>query len=499
MRRPRKPTGGARGGGGGAKRGWSTPGGSPGGQGVLVVERQEVVAEGGPYGETDIVTDRSDRVHLSFFQRVQCPDDEATAALFWAVRSGDGWEVLWPVTRCMNMLSGHRLALAGGEVLLTWIECPPDDDFAVRVAAWRPNGMPEVYTLLDSSSSIPLAVAWSARTLYLVANENRLGYNWVFRVYRKEEGKPFVSLPFYWARYWLDTGGLACDKEVVHLPGQVGKSLGYLVSPDGGQSWELQGVPEFRGGVYKPKVALLGKLRILVWLESSQAGLFADRLVAATSKDGQSWSSPTVLAAPPSSEIILEPELVIGSRSFLLVFWEEGGFFRGLMRCYYRVFDGQTWSGPFPFPADSAMNISTPRGRIEPLSGLVHLSYSALYPSGRDVVWYVTARLLRSGVEPAPLSVEPPPLALGLAYPNPCNGVVTVPVRVPMDAEGEVKVVDAVGRRVAVVWQGRGCGQWTEVRWDGRSAEGVAAPSGLYLVRLRTGASVVTQKVALLR
>jgi hypothetical protein len=328
-----------------------------------------------------------------------------------------------------------------------------------------------------------------------------LGYNWGFRIFRKEEGGPFVSLPFRWAWYWEDTGGMACEgKQTVHLPGQTGTSLGYLVSSDEGRTWVMQKVPEFRPRVYKPKVALLGSLRVLVWLESSRHPLFADCLVAATSKDGSTWGPTVTLATAQPSEIILEPEVVTGSRSFLLVFWHEGNFFQqGGMRCQYSVFDGHSWSDPFVFAPDSAWDISTPRGRIDPVSDVVHLSYSAVYPSGREVVWYATARWATTSVEPDRRSSLPHSLALGFAYPNPFNAGLTVSLQVPAETEATLEVFDLAGRRVAVAWQGRGSGDWTEVRWDGRTAEGVAAPSGLYLLRLSTETSAVRQKVVRLQ
>ncbi|MDZ7414098.1 MAG: T9SS type A sorting domain-containing protein [candidate division KSB1 bacterium] len=468
-------------------------------QEMLALENMEVVTEGGSYGVTDLVRDLSGRVYVSFLLHGDCPEGLPNCALAWMVRSGNAWEGPILVTSCVNFVYQHRLAMAGRDVLLLWIERDVQENMPLRVALCVPGGTPQPYTLLDSSQVIPLAAAWTSRALYVAAREGRVGYNWGFRIFKKEEGGPFVSLPFRWAWYWDDTGGMACEgKQTVHLPGQAGSSLGYLVSPDGGGTWLMQKVPEFRPRVYKPKVAVLGTLRVLVWLESSAQGLFADRLVAASSKDGEKWSPTVLLAASQPSEIILEPELVSGSRSFLVVFWQEGRFFQGQMRCCYSVFDGHSWSGPFLFAPDSAVDISTPRGRIDPVSDVVHLSYSAVYPSGREVVWYATARVSSTGVEPERPWAAPRGLALRSAYPNPFNTSVTIPLCVPADAEGVLEVVDALGRTVAVVWQGRGSSEWREARWDGR-AEGLPAPSGLYLLRLRTDVSVVSQKVALVR
>lgn len=477
-------------------------GGRPTGseEGPLTVQGLEVVAEGGKYGETDLAWDKSGRVFVSFRQRCDGQEGSPNRVIVYRTRSGDGWREPCQVTSSLSDVDKHRLGVVGGEVWVLWLERAPEGDFPLKAALCVPWGTRLVCTLLDSADWFPLAVCWTSQALYVAASEGRVGYNWGFRIFKKEEGGPFVSLPFRWAWYWDDTGGMACEgKQTVHLPGQAGSSLGYLVSPDGGGTWLMQKVPEFRPRVYKPKVAVLGTLRVLVWLESSAQGLFADRLVAASSKDGEKWSPTVLLAASQPSEIILEPELVSGSRSFLVVFWQEGRFFQGQMKCCYSVFDGHSWSGPFLFAPDSAVDISTPRGRIDPVSDVVHLSYSAVYPSGREVVWYATARVSSTGVEPERPSAAPRGLALRSVYPNPFNTSVTIPLCVPADAEGVLEVVDALGRTVAVVWQGRGSGEWREARWDSRGAEGLPAPSGLYLLRLRTDVSVVSQKVALVR
>ena len=464
----------------------------------LRLEYLEVIAEGCSYGDADVISAPSGALYVAFREGAPCAGLERGCAISYKVRPQSQWAEQERVTAEL-FTARHRLGLAGAEVLLVWLEQDWEWVHRLKAALCPPHGPPEVSTLLDTSTITPLAVAWAGKTLYVVASDWRPGRTGT-KIFRKNEGEPFLSVPFPWERTLLDTGGLTCEKDgTIHLPGEIGGNLCYLLSPDGGQTWNLKKLPQFHPPVNKPKNALVDKLRLLVWLESSSGGLFADRLVAASSRDGEAWSSPTVLAASSPQQVILEPELVTGKRSPLLVFWSQGDFFAPAMRCYYSVFDGQSWSGPFVFAPDSAVDISTPRGRIDPTSQLVHLSYSALYPSGRDVVWYATARLTTAPVELPEHQVAPRPLALGAPYPNPFNAVVSVPFQVPTGAACVLELCDISGRTVRVIWRGLGSGERQLAHWDGHTAAGGVAPSGVYLLRLVAEGTEATRKVVLVR
>ncbi len=59
---------------------------------------------------------------------------------------------------------------------------------------------------------------------------------------------------------------------------------------------------------------------------------------------------------------------------------------------------------------------------------------------------------------------------------------------------------DAAGRRVRTIISGEGypAGRHT-FRWDGKDAGGQSVGSGVYLIRLRAGGEVFTQKAVLLK
>lgn len=85
------------------------------------------------------------------------------------------------------------------------------------------------------------------------------------------------------------------------------------------------------------------------------------------------------------------------------------------------------------------------------------------------------------------------------ASPNPCNPTTTIRFWLPEARRGELAVFDVEGRRVRTLLQGHVGGDWTEVRWDGRTDAGRAAPSGVYLYRLLTAHERLAGRVTLAR
>ncbi len=89
-----------------------------------------------------------------------------------------------------------------------------------------------------------------------------------------------------------------------------------------------------------------------------------------------------------------------------------------------------------------------------------------------------------SGIVADEPGAAPAAAALGLPSPNPARGRVRIPVTLP-ESGGEVTVVDALGRRVAVLVVAGGVAEWDTAR---------VAP-GVYVVRLRSGAGEASRRV----
>lgn len=116
---------------------------------------------------------------------------------------------------------------------------------------------------------------------------------------------------------------------------------------------------------------------------------------------------------------------------------------------------------------------------------------------------YALSSVLTEGPQAAhEHDVRPESFALGANFPNPFNAGTRFAYRLDLPAAGPVSVdvFDIGGRHVRTLVDGRfeAPGEH-ELAWDGRDDRGDEAPSGTYLVRLRTRAGADTRKVMLLR
>jgi hypothetical protein len=84
--------------------------------------------------------------------------------------------------------------------------------------------------------------------------------------------------------------------------------------------------------------------------------------------------------------------------------------------------------------------------------------------------------------------------------PNPSGGQTAFRFRQPESGPIEFTVHDIAGRLVRVLTVGpRDPAEGNAIVWDGRDALGRAAPSGVYLCRVRSGCSTIEGKVLLAR
>jgi hypothetical protein len=92
-------------------------------------------------------------------------------------------------------------------------------------------------------------------------------------------------------------------------------------------------------------------------------------------------------------------------------------------------------------------------------------------------------------------------LAFGLAdsYPNPTRGSATVSFSLGETSPVTLAVYDVMGRKVATLVDGAVKAGQHEVRWSGRSADGSAVASGVYLLRLEAGDRVATRRLTVVK
>jgi len=86
------------------------------------------------------------------------------------------------------------------------------------------------------------------------------------------------------------------------------------------------------------------------------------------------------------------------------------------------------------------------------------------------------------------------------AYPNPFLGTTTVSFAAAPGANVSLRVYDIRGRLVSTLLNGVSTREGAQtVNWDGRDREGRDAASGLYFLRLESGAFAETHRVVHLK
>ena len=88
---------------------------------------------------------------------------------------------------------------------------------------------------------------------------------------------------------------------------------------------------------------------------------------------------------------------------------------------------------------------------------------------------------------------------LGAPFPAPFNASVTVPFTVAAAGPVRLAVYNLMGQPIRVLTDGWAEAGLHQVRWDGRTAAGAEAASGVYWAVLQAGDAVQTAKLALIR
>jgi len=89
--------------------------------------------------------------------------------------------------------------------------------------------------------------------------------------------------------------------------------------------------------------------------------------------------------------------------------------------------------------------------------------------------------------------------ALGQAYPNPAREGANISFSVPRDGKAKLVVYNVLGQSVATLVNGAVKAGTQTVSWNGRTAKGQIAPSGVYFYRLQAGNFTATKKLVIAR
>lgn len=93
----------------------------------------------------------------------------------------------------------------------------------------------------------------------------------------------------------------------------------------------------------------------------------------------------------------------------------------------------------------------------------------------------------------------PEGFVLRQTYPNPFNGRTFIHYELPENASIKIRVLDAGGRIVRVVFEGNQGPGWFQKEWDGKGDDGSQSPSGVYLCVLQAGRIHRTVKMQLIQ
>ncbi len=84
-------------------------------------------------------------------------------------------------------------------------------------------------------------------------------------------------------------------------------------------------------------------------------------------------------------------------------------------------------------------------------------------------------------------------------FPNPFNPETTIEYDLPRAEQVSLEIYDLLGKSIAVLVQKKQAAGRHRVLWKGRLTSGLAAPSGIYVCKLRAGDFVAVKKMLLLR
>ncbi|MBM4116551.1 hypothetical protein FJ251_02240 [bacterium] len=116
-----------------------------------------------------------------------------------------------------------------------------------------------------------------------------------------------------------------------------------------------------------------------------------------------------------------------------------------------------------------------------------------------DGFWFDDWSLFAGSIVTAAPEGAPAASAQLAAWPNPFNPATTIAWSLPAPGALRLEVLDASGRRVALLHDGPAAAGGGSLRWTGRDSQGRALPSGIYFVRLESGVYAASEKLILIK
>lgn len=84
-------------------------------------------------------------------------------------------------------------------------------------------------------------------------------------------------------------------------------------------------------------------------------------------------------------------------------------------------------------------------------------------------------------------------------YPNPFNPVTTLPFSIQQDTFVELDIYNTKGQHIRTLLNNRMSAGEHAIIWDGRANTGERVASGVFVVQMKSGNRVLSQKIALIQ
>ncbi len=166
----------------------------------------------------------------------------------------------------------------------------------------------------------------------------------------------------------------------------------------------------------------------------------------------------------------------------------------------YNVLRSRRASGPFSQINDRLIT------REDNLNKANEYLYKDRQPLAARIYFYKVQRIALDGSSTLsePVSVQvgshlPGGLRLNQNYPNPFNATTAISFYLPTSQSIVLEIYNLTGEKVTTLLDARQAPGWHSVSWNGRNAEGLAVPSGVYLCRLSADGFDTALNITLLR
>jgi hypothetical protein len=162
------------------------------------------------------------------------------------------------------------------------------------------------------------------------------------------------------------------------------------------------------------------------------------------------------------------------------------------------------------YPDAGGSSVSFSGGFPQSADAVVSFDAGAYEAANCEVVYFLQNNATKEVLQAAAVSLDaladqtavgdlPTAARLGLNYPNPFNPKTVIPVSLDRGAELSLRIVDAQGRVLRSLHEGRLQAGAHEFQWDGKDEAGRILSSGVYLAQLRTASRVESRRLLLLK